>query len=236
MFTSKKSIPIMATVVTFVAVVIMLRLGFWQLDRMDTKQARLSSLQQKLEAGHSSLVSLDNNLQQAADTPVAFVGNPNVERMLYLDNRIVGGAVGYEVLIPVQTNIGWILVNLGWIKATDARRTLPEITVSSASREFVGNIVIPTLNPMVKETASAQDGFPLLIQQVDLSRLAALTGLTLQPFIVALESDPQSIFKNNWQPVVMPPEKHFGYAIQWFGLAIAAVAIYLIALFRRKSD
>jgi len=235
MFVFNKRIPIIATLVAFVAVVIMLRLGFWQLDRMDVKQIRLASLNQKLESGNASLVSLSDDLKQAADTPVAFVGNPDLERLIYLDNRIVGGAVGYEVLMPVETNIGWVLVNLGWIQASGSRSTLPEAVVPNTGGEFVGNVVIPTLNPMVKETAVKSDGFPLLIQQVDLEKLTELTGLALQPFIIALRADPTSGFKNNWRPVVMPPEKHFGYALQWFGLAITALVIYLIALFKRKS-
>lgn len=236
MFASNKRIPILATLVIFVAVVIMLRLGFWQLERMEEKQDRLTTLNQKLDSGEASLFGLPSALEEAADMPVAFVGNPDTERLIYLDNRIVDGSVGYEVLMPVETNIGWLLVNLGWIKGTQARENLPAVSISSTNQNFAGNVVVPNLNPMVKETARASDGFPLLIQQVDLEKLRLLTGLALQPFIIALKNNSNSEFKNNWRPVVMPPEKHFGYALQWFGLAIAACIIYFVALIKRKSQ
>lgn len=235
MLVANKRIPILPTLVIFVAVVIMLRLGFWQLERMEEKQIRLSTLTQKLSSGDASLTSLPESLDEAADMPVAFIGNSDTDRLIYLDNRIVEGAVGYEVLMPVETNIGWIIVNLGWVKGTHTREILPTVSIPAQNQRFSGNVVVPTLNPMISETATALDGYPLLIQQIDLEKLEFITGLSLQPFIVALTDDPKTGFKNNWRPVVMPPEKHFGYALQWFGLALAALIIYFVALLKRKS-
>jgi len=236
MVAATKQIPIIATLVAFVAVVIMLRLGFWQLERMEEKQQRLSTLNEKLSSGNSSLVDLPDELELAADTPVEFTGSVDSQRLIYLDNRIVDSTVGYEVLAPVETNVGWVLVNYGWVQATNSRDKLPDVTIETTNNRFTGNVVVPSINPMIKETATAMDGFPLLIQQIDIETISGITGIALQPFVIALQQESDSLFKNNWRPVVMPPEKHFGYALQWFGLAIAAIVIYFIALLKRKSS
>ena len=236
MIAATKKIPIMATLVAFVAVVIMLRLGFWQLERMEEKQQRLETLTEKLNSGNLSLVNLPDELELAADTPVEFSGLADLQRLIYLDNRIVEGSVGYEVLVPVETNVGWVLVNYGWVQATNSRAKLPDIAIDARNNNFTGNVVVPSMNPMIKETATAMDGFPLLIQQIDIDTISDITGIAFQPFVVALQQAPDSLFKNNWRPVVMPPEKHFGYALQWFGLAIAAIVIYFVALYKRKSS
>ena len=44
-----------------------------------------------------------------------------------------------------------------------------------------------------------------------------------------LNAQDNSTFIRNWQPVVMPPEKHMAYAVQWFLLGVAALVIFIIA-------
>jgi cytochrome oxidase assembly protein ShyY1 len=219
--------------VTFVAVVIMSNLGMWQLDRMALKEQRLLALKAKSKAGSIGLIDLPENLEDASDYPVEFSGVANIERVLLLDNKIVNGTVGYEVLVPVETNVGTVLVNYGWVKAGAQRGELPTVNISAQLQTYSGNVVIPALNPMVKETNTTATNFPLLVQQIDLELLNKMTGLALQPFIVSMQPN-DSAFTRNWNPVVMAPEKHLGYAIQWFGLAIAAIVIYFFAVFKRK--
>jgi surfeit locus 1 family protein len=38
-----------------------------------------------------------------------------------------------------------------------------------------------------------------------------------------------------WKVMSMQPEKHLAYAIQWFGLAVAGLTIFLISLRKRSS-
>lgn len=38
-----------------------------------------------------------------------------------------------------------------------------------------------------------------------------------------------------WHDPVMGPEKHRGYAVQWFAMASAALLFFLITGFRRRS-
>lgn len=234
MVAANKTVPVLATLVTFVAIVTMLRLGFWQLERMDYKQQRLADLADRQAREPVDLVTLNSYPYELADIPVAFVGTPDENRLLLLDNRIVDGQVGYEVLAFADTNVGSVLVNYGWIKAPATRDQLPAIDIAAGQQVFEGNVVIPNINPVVRETATQNSVFPMRIQQLDLDRIEQLTNTNLQPFVIAL-ADQNSTFINNWRPVVMAPEKHLGYAIQWFGLAGAAFIIFIIALFKRKK-
>jgi cytochrome oxidase assembly protein ShyY1 len=75
--------------------------------------------------------------------------------------------------------------------------------------------------------------------QPHLSAMGFLQSGKLFPFVVNLAPEPNSEFVRNWQPVVMSPEKHLGYAVQWFGLGIAALTIYLLSLmklFKTKNN
>ena len=79
--------------------------------------------------------------------------------------------------------------------------------------------------------------WPLVVQEVDVSRISEILGVSLLPFVVALELADDSPFVSNHKPVVMPPEKHLGYAIQWFGLAIGCFLVFIFASIRKvKND
>ena len=40
-------------------------------------------------------------------------------------------------------------------------------------------------------------------------------------------------FLREWTPQILPPERHQGYALQWFTFALAALVIFLVLHWRR---
>ena len=208
---------------TALSVAAMCGLGFWQLERMVGKQQRLASIAQKQSNESLSLIDALSQ-EDPRDISISFVGTPDSKRALLLDNQIHEQQVGFDVFAPVSTNAGWILVNYGWIAAPDLQRTIPEVNLPSGSNKFEGVITVPGSNPLIKETNVNFSQFPALIQQVAFATLSQSLNIKLLPYVVELTSQ-DSAFVRDYKPVVMPPEKHLGYAVQWFGLAIAAAAI-----------
>ncbi len=43
-------------------------------------------------------------------------------------------------------------------------------------------------------------------------------------------------FVRDWRPPGMTPEKHVGYAIQWFGLATTVAVTWLVLSFRPRKE
>ena len=205
------------------SVAIMCGLGYWQLDRMVQKQQRLASIAQKQSNG---TLSLEEALihTDPRDITVSFSGSLDANHVLLLDNQIHNQRVGFDVIAPVYTNAGWLLVNFGWVPAPDLTRTLPDINFTSELRDFTGVISVPGNNPLVKETNMALSQSPALVQHIEFPALNDALERKFLPFILQLTT-PDPAFIREHQAVVMSPEKHLGYAIQWFGLAIAAAAI-----------
>ena len=77
----------------------------------------------------------------------------------------------------------------------------------------------------------SQPQWPLRVQQVELDKFSAVIEQELLPFIVYVSKNESIGFKKNWQPIVMPPEKHRGYAFQWFSLAAAWLLLMCWAKF-----
>jgi surfeit locus 1 family protein len=163
------------------------------------------------------------------DMPVNFEGTPDAARFFLLDNKIHKGRVGYQVLVPMQTYSGTVIVNYGWVAATNSRAVLPSIKIHAKKARFAGVISLPLNNAMIQETALVDGDWPKVLQQTDLKVIQQHYNQEVLPFVVLLNAQENSTFARDWQPVVMAPEKHLAYAVQWFLLAFAALAIFVIA-------
>lgn len=244
--TKSLTITLTSSIVTLIAVSIMLRLGFWQLQRMEEKEVRLQSIANKKITGPLDLESIEEFLD-IQDVPVTFKGALLRNNVFLWDNRVVQGKVGYEVIVPVETNIGTVLTNWGWIRGTGYRDKLPDVVfpekvfTSKLSpdnlHQFSGKIWQPSDNVFIVDTPQQTGQWPLVVQEVNVSQISEILGESLLPFVVALELPSDSGFVSNHKPVVMPPEKHLGYAIQWFGLAIGCFLVFIFASIKKvKND
>lgn len=259
-----RKLPLLPTIVTLLCVVIMFGLGIWQLERKAQKDVRLMQIEERQSSRPYKLEELslkrsvninnsdiNNNTSYTKnldiqDVPLSFVGTAQMENLFFIDNKIVSGKTGYQVVIPVATlDNDIILANLGWLRGSGLRGQLPSVSdklkdeLTERSMQFTGVVSFPSINPMVSETNRAFGQFPALLQQTDMVQMKQhlnAAGLLRQgklyPFIVNLTPEESSEFVRNWQPVVMSPEKHLGYAVQWFGLGIAALTIYILSLMK----
>jgi cytochrome oxidase assembly protein ShyY1 len=219
--------PYIATVIAFLAIVIMLGLGFWQLDRKVEKDERLASIENAKQSANIDMETAFGDVQAFQDFIVSANGQA-IEKYFYIDNKLLDGRVGFHVLVPYKTDSGVVMLNLGWLPATGLRSNMP--TFKKPSLESVqGILYLPQLNSLVSETNSSYGEFPVLLQQVDLAEINKHLKLDVLPAVLRLVSE-QTEFKREWKAVIMSPNKHLAYAVQWFGLAIAALTIYLLSM------
>jgi len=53
------------------------------------------------------------------------------------------------------------------------------------------------------------------------------------PVILLLDSEQQDGYVRDWNTLPFGPERNVGYAVQWFGLAVALLIIYLVVNTRK---
>lgn len=230
LFRSTDKLTILFTLIAISCIVIMFLLGFWQLDRKSQKEQRLAQIDQRKAANALTLAEVVGAPEDYVDFPVIVTGELR-KQTFFIDNRLKNGAAGYEVLAPVQTSYGAVIINLGWIPSTGLRSELPSVSLPN-DNQFTGVIFVPNDNVMVSETNVDYGRFPALIQQIDFAEIAKHLDQDVLPFTVRLKDDGGADFNRDWQVVVMAPERHLGYAIQWFGLGIAALTIFLLTILK----
>ena len=211
---------------------ILIKLGFWQLERAEEKtalQARYAKQQMALPVPLSTLNSLD----KLAYKPVQIIGVVDNDFTILLDNRIFDGQVGYQVLSPVLMQNGQtVLVNRGWIAGFLDRRRLPEVPPIYGQVRLLGNIYLPLGKAVTLAADQWSNEWPLIVQWVDIDRLALHLNRRLLPFTVRLKAESDGALTVDWPTVNVKPEKHKGYALQWFTMALALMLFWLYSSIR----
>lgn len=233
---NSKVLTIISHLIVTIVISILCSLGSWQIARYEDKKERVIQISERQAQGvieHRMLTAL--NLSDVRDIMINISPLEYSDKYLWLDNQQSNGQIGFKLVVPVNTEEGWLLVNMGWVKGRKDRLTLPNIpALEELTKPLTGAISIPGINRFVTETALNDGQFPKVIQQIEISRLGDLIDKPLLPYMLTV-TQPSEDYIRQWTPVVMAPEKHIGYAIQWFGLAIAAFIIYFIAWRKKRT-
>ena len=214
-------------------------LGSWQLGRQREKQAMLDSARHVLaRRGAVDLATAVRGI------PGGFAWTQGSGRFaggvrLLLDNQIRNGRPGIRLYCLFEPEGGTrpLLVDLGWLPL-DGRRDLPQAACPRGVVDVRGLLVMPPsaglhLGPPQKKIADDL----WLATRIDTDSLGGAwrTVDELSPHVLPL--DPALPFGYDRDldilPNTLPPERHLGYAVQWFALAFAVLAIALVLTFRK---
>ena len=224
------SILILATMAFLVS------LGFWQLDRADQKRTIEASIQ-KANTGVVELIVNQNELLNKEYYEVRLQGSYIGDKQFIYDNQIVDQASGYYVLTPFvltgQSNA--IMINRGFIPWNGRRDQLDDIAVDSAFREIKIQVSRPIKRIELK-TSDISNQFPVLIQAIDFDVIEEISSTSFVDVIGLLDPSSDDGFVRKWEPYTGSIEKHIGYAIQWFLMALVLGIIGIrVGLKQRKK-
>jgi surfeit locus 1 family protein len=216
------------------AIALTVALGNWQSRRAEEKSAR----GQELDAAASrAVLALPPSLVDASAYAFARVsarGEYSSKHTILLDNKVLRGVAGYQVLTPLKIAGGdvHVLVNRGWVAAGARRDSLPQIRTPSATETVEGIAVVPTKN-IVELDAKTEEG--MVWQNLVLARYAKWSGLKLQPVVLQQTSQSDDGLARVWDRPDTGADKHRGYAFQWYALAITILIAYVILSFKRAA-
>lgn len=215
---------------------LLLRLGFWQLERAEEKQQLLSVYQQqrKLPARKLEIVEASQQLSDYQSHIIS--GQYDREHYWLLDNKPRGGKVGYEVVMPLWTGQQWILVNRGWVAAPRLREQLPIIATPIEPIVIQGYFYSSSKNALLTHSESdLAQAWPKRVLQIDINTVEKALSNEFFPTILRIEADSPGALVTEWPVINTLPEKHQAYAVQWFAMAIALIFLYVWALLKKHS-
>ncbi len=232
------SAPWWAWLLTAVLVALFLRLGFWQVHRAEAKKGMISAYQQ---AAKSAPLELDTALAQAANPPYAQAlrvsGNFEVAHTLLLDNQVSAQQPGYRVWTPLRLASGRLaLVDRGWVPMNPDRSILPAIETPVGEVSLRG-VWQPLPRPGLRLAADDCDRlrWPRVVHYPLYMELQCLLGADLVEGLLWLDPAEPHGFVREWAQNDLPPERHYGYALQWFSLAATLLVLFIVINLRRTE-
>ena len=216
----------------------LVKLGFWQSDRALQKEQRIETIAQLSKTQALSLEKVLSETNEINDLPITMNGEFDNEILFLLDNQTNKGQLGYRVYQVFNSGEHDILVNLGWVLGSISRQKMPDVQTITGKYQLSGHVRKIEKGIMLMEQVLVKKEWPLRVQQIEIDKFSTLISRQLLPFVVYLDKTESVGYEKNWQPIVMPPEKHRAYAFQWFSLALAWILLMIWASikFSRNSE
>ena len=220
----------------FATLVLLISLGFWQLDRADEKRA----IEGQIASANSGDVEFVTSVEFLKDKEyyhVRLQGSYVGDKQFIYDNQIVDQISGYYVLTPLvlKGDSKAVLINRGFIPWNGRRDKLADIDIGEELTEVKVQISKP-VKRMELEASELTGDFPVLIQALDLDEMSTIASLDFASVVGLLSPETENGFVRQWEPYTGSIERHIGYAIQWFLMAfvLAFIGIRLAIKQRRK--
>lgn len=228
-------------------------LGRWQLGRQTDKRAMLDAVAAVLAERRASPAAAvgDSGRSDTYDWTVLrgrFVQAP----ALLLDNQRRGDRVGVRVYRAFQPEAGTaegvpatlppLLVELGWLPLPPDRR-MPPVPQPSGEFRLEGLLLPPPGSGLTLGPPAADAQGHLLVTGLHPEALAAPMGLAkLAPRVLrpppefGFGADAPAYARDfDILPNTLPPERHLGYAVQWFALSATVLVVAAVLTLRRRS-
>lgn len=229
------------TLLVLAGAALCIRLGIWQLDRLEQRRAFNAHFEWA-----RAQPALDLNQEQPSDIaemewrPVKVKGEYDFVNQVAVRNQYYGNQYGYHLLTPLLFDGEAVLVDRGWIPAdgnslpADWRAYDEPGTVNVSGQIRLGRAksgLLGVADPL------PEDGEKLEIwNNADLARIGEQIPYPVLPVYI----QPQANVNNTEPPIPFQPEveltegPHFGYALQWF--TFAAILVVGYPFFLRKQE
>jgi len=230
-----------AWLLTLVGVAVFCTLGAWQVDRAAQKRRLFAAFADAVNAPTVELAQARSAAIDAQRYPHLRVRGHFVPgRSYWLDEKIESNRVGVHAIgvFAIDGQPDLLLVDRGWIAWNHVPGTQPVAPAPADGEIGLVGLYAPFPGGGLRLGGNAlpvQAGWPKLTLFLDAAAISADLGKPLQPRLLLLDPDPTSGFVRAWKPQVMPPQRHLGYAVTWFGFVAVALAIFVI-LHWKKVD
>jgi surfeit locus 1 family protein len=222
------------TLAAVAGIALTVTLGNWQLGRGNEKAALAERI---LAANRDALIELsprEVNAEDVAWRRIEVSGRFEPKYAVFIDNRIVHGAVGYHVVTPLRIGESdrYVLVNRGWVAGTGSRGTLPEIATPAGVVRVIGLATVPNQRYLELSSRVAEGN---VWQNLTLERYRAAVAIPIQPVVIQQENEVDDGLKREWSAPDLGVDKHYAYAFQWFVLAVTILIFYVVYHVRKNA-
>lgn len=222
---------IKALIFSSLAMIILLSLGTWQLERLRWKSHIISNINKQISLSPREInASVINDIKNYNYRRIKLEGTYIYNKNITIYSKVLNGKVGRHLIIPFKTKFGYILINKGFIPK--------DYNIDVAFAENAKNI---SINGIVKFQQKINYFTPknnLITNEwyyINLDEISKFLNIPLLGFYLIEEDNPKERYPVGSQYNLKVPNDHLQYAITWFSLAIA-LSIFMHLLWRKNVN
>lgn len=221
---SKKPLPTWLPLVVGTLLVIQFAgLGAWQISRGLEKRAGQAAF-----SDESGFAAWQDGMDIRPYQRLKATGRYDKDHQFLLENIILNSRYGYYVITPLigEADEPVLLVNRGWLEKGSAPvdpGVLDVPTTRITVRGRAGSL--PRAGYKMGAAIEAANDWPKTAVYPSGEEVAAALDSAVQPFVLLMDHEEKHGFLRQWVPSEFGPGKHFGYALQWFAMAVVLAAL-----------
>jgi surfeit locus 1 family protein len=238
-----------ATLLVFAGTALCIRLGIWQLDRLEQRRAfNAQFMSARAQPPLDLNRTLPEDIAEMEWQAVNVTGEYDFENQIAVRNQYYGNQYGYHLLTPLRfppsssSGQAAVLVDRGWIPAEGNSTPVDWRKYDKAGTVTVsGQIRLGQAKPRfggVADPLPENDVKLEIWNNADLTRIASQMPYPILPVYIQPEPDANDVEP----PIPFQPEieltegSHFGYALQWFTFATILFVGYPFFLKKQETE
>lgn len=227
------------TLIVMALMVVLARLGVWQLDRLEQRRTKNALVAAALAASPLDLASatLPDDLSTLKNRPVATGGTYDFDNQLVLKVQNWEGRAGAHLITPLLLGDGEtaVLIDRGWIPEAENN------PVARAKYDVPGQVMVEGYTVLSQALLGREATVPEEPQtewyRVDIAAIQPQIPYKLLQIYVMQAPDGNQELPYRPEPVVDLSEgSHLGYALQWFTFSLGLGIAYVVYVRKNMKE
>ncbi len=217
---------------------LLVKLGFWQLERGNEKRWLEQTITARADAPYQHINAVleknDWREESVIGIKVEAEVTPEPLPLILLDNQTHDGKVGYlafQIVSMSQEPTTLTLLELGFVRGGQTRSELPQVESLVSPQVITGRLYRKSSNPLSTDLM-AEMGNPMRVQNLNINQLSQQLNIELMPTVIQPDNLEAWPYPFPWNPLPLTSAKHFGYSFQWFAMAGVFLLITVLIFVR----
>ena len=215
------------TLISVPALIILIMLGSWQVQRLGEKTALIADFTARTSAKPEALPKGNVDLEKTEFQRISARGIFNHEAEIFLTGRTYEGNAGFHVVTPFTTNDGLeLLVNRGWVSEAYREPETRPFSITEGEVELNGIIRRPQRKGYFVPENEPERGFWFTLKPNEMSAFLKRQDMITQYYVDAIREGEVITLPIAAEIKIDVPNAHLNYALTWYGLALSLIGVY----------
>ncbi len=216
------------TVVTAPALVTLILLGTWQLQRLQWKNGLIDQFEARIAAPAVSPPLAGSVTPANEFTRLALFGEFHHDQEIYLTGRTYEGNAGFHVVTPFLLADGrTILINRGWVAESYRERSAREFSLVTGQVKVDAILRLPANKGYFVPENDPDAGFWFTLVPLQIVNYVGVPAPAITDYYAdALRTSEVMTLPIGAKTDLNLRNAHLSYAMTWYGIAMALVGVY----------